>query len=168
LNDAESENAVKTRAKAQAMHPEETWLLLEAGIYIASTRTPHSKKQTKDLEKELVQARMLTARGSVIYLLPEKVYADNIGEKHPDAVVDGEIMEFKTITGNVREIERRFKESRLKSEQVFFHILSDLTRREVTRKLSGVIRRKDYQKGVVIAFFAQSSEMYFWDINDLR
>jgi hypothetical protein len=58
------------------------------------------------LEKELAQARILAALGHTIYLPPEQGTRKT---KHPDAIVDGLIMEFKTITGNIKEGSREFQ-----------------------------------------------------------
>lgn len=160
--------AQRTKERAEALYPLETWLQLEERIFTAASRQPRSKNQELVLEKELVQARVLTAQGSTVYLLPEVVDPAHIGIKYPDAVVDGYVMEFKTITGSVRQIEERFKESREKADRVFFKIDAPLTHHEVTRKLSGIITRKAYSGGVVIAYFTETSELFYWNVDDLR
>jgi hypothetical protein len=159
--------AQRTRERAEAFYPLEAWQEIETHIFIAASRQPRSNNQERVLDKELIQARILTARGSTVYLLPEVVDPANIGIKYPDAIVDGYVMEFKTITGSVREIERRFKESREKAERVFFKINAPLTRHEVTRKLSGIITRKAYCDGVVIAYFTETAEFCYWNVDDL-
>jgi hypothetical protein len=163
----EENAAQRTRELAAILYPLETWLQLEERIFTAASRQPRSKNQELVLKKELVQARILTAQGSTVYLLPEVVDPANIGIKYPDAVVDGYVMEFKTITGNVREIERRFKESREKADRVFFKIDAPLTHHEVTRKLSGIITRKAYCGGVIIAYFTETAELCYWNVDDL-
>ena len=166
--DQHADNAQRAKAEAEHRYPFEIWRELEEGIFIAGSREPRSNNQEKILEKELAQARILAAQGSVIYLLPEIVDPDLSGVKHPDAVVNGFIMEFKTITGGIRQIEEHFRKSRLKAENVYFKIDSALTRREVARKLSGVIKEKGYQSGIIIAYFTDIQSLVYWNVTDLR
>jgi len=123
---------------------------------------PRSAEQINVLEKELLQARILADRGSTVYLLPEMPQPGIKHVKHPDAVVDGYIMEFKTITGSIRQVEERYKEARVKTENIFLKIDTSLSRHEVTRKLSGYIQRKGYTGGIILAYFTQSGEFYQW------
>jgi methionine salvage enolase-phosphatase E1 len=103
-----------------------------------------------------------------VYLLPESVDPARDGVKHPDAIVDGSVVEFKTITGKVRQIEEHFKESRKKANIVFFKIDSPLSKEAVIKKLEGVILQKGYHGGQVIAYFSETAQLYYWDIDDLR
>jgi hypothetical protein len=75
-------------------------------------------------------------------------------------------MEFKTITGNIREVEKRFKESRMKADRVFFKIASSLSNDEVIKKLKWVIMQKSYFGGQIIVYITESGKLYFWDVND--
>ncbi|GMO41745.1 MAG: hypothetical protein Pg6C_02760 [Treponemataceae bacterium] len=134
MTEQERMNADRAAAKAAALYPRETWREIEERIFIAASREPKSKNQEQVLNKELVQARILKLRGSCIYLLPEVISQESVGEKFPDAVVDGFLTEFKTVTGNLREIEKRFKESRKKAERVFFKVDSPLATDAVKRK----------------------------------
>jgi hypothetical protein len=77
------------------------------------------------------------------------------------------MMEFKTITGSVRQVEERYKEARAKTDSVFLRIDAPLTRHEVTRKLSGYIERKGYSGGTVLVYFTQSGEFYQWRESEL-
>jgi hypothetical protein len=154
----------KAREKAVSLYPSETWREIEERIFIAVSREPRGKNQRQVLEKELVQARILTARGSTVYFLPE---IGPSGQKHPDTITDGYLMEFKTISGSVRQIEKHFKESREKADRVFFKIDSPLTRHAVARKLVGLITAKSYSGGLVMAYFSESSELYYWDVDSL-
>jgi hypothetical protein len=154
--------------KAAELFPNAVWIKIEEQIYLPEARQPKSNNQEKVLEKELIQARILASRGSTVYLLPEISDSSNIGVKHPDAVVDGYVMEFKTITGGIREIEKRFKESRKKADRVFFKIDSDLTQEAVLRKLIDKIRKSGYSGGMVIAHFTSTGKTYFWDIDHIK
>jgi hypothetical protein len=85
--------AERARDKAASLFPNETWREIEPGIFIAAGREPRVKNQRQVIEKELAQARILTARGSAVYLLLEITDPARDGVKHPDAVVDGYLME---------------------------------------------------------------------------
>jgi hypothetical protein len=167
INDI-TERAQKAKEKAVSLYPLESWLEIEAHIFITESRQPVNKNQQRVLDKELVQARILTSRGSTVYLLPEVIDPARLGVKYPDAVVDGFIMEFKTITGSIREIEKRFKESRRKADQVFFKIDSPLVPNEVRRKLSQSIIQKGYPHGLIIAYFTETGHLQYWDVQDLK
>ena len=80
---------------------------------------PRSAEQINILEKELQQARILVERGSTVYFLPEIPLSNEKHIKYPDAVVDGYVMEFKTITGSIRQVEVRYKEARVKAAYIF-------------------------------------------------
>jgi hypothetical protein len=139
------------------------WEQIDEHIFLAVSRKPINSNQKQILAKELRQAAILARAGKTIYLLPEGGVE---GEKRPDAVVDNLIMEFKTITGNIREIERRYKEVRRKAEHVFIKIDSPLSRHDVSRKLADVIRRKAYQSGFIWVYFTVSDELFFWSVSD--
>jgi len=161
------ENANKTDDLARNLYPNEKWEPLEAGIFIAKSRMPRSAEQINVLEKELRQARILVDRGSTVYLLPEIVHPVEKHVKYPDAVVDGYIMEFKTITGSIRQVEERYKEARVKSEHIFIKIDAPLSRHDVSRKLSGYIQRKGYKGGVIFVYFSESGEFFKWTEKEL-
>jgi hypothetical protein len=102
----ESENAQAAAALAGRLFPHEIWNEAVPGVYIAENRQPRGKNQRQILTKELIQARILADLGNVVYLLPEIGIS---GAKHADAVVNGWVMEFKTITGNIRKVAENFK-----------------------------------------------------------
>jgi hypothetical protein len=151
--------------KAAELFPNAVWVKIEEQIYLPESRQPKSNNQEKVLEKELIQARILVSRGSTVYFLPE---TEGTGIKHPDAVVDGYVVEFKTITGNIREIEKRFKEARLKAENIFFKIDSSLTKEDVLNKLKWVSIQKGYHGGRITAYFSENEKMYYWNIDDFK
>jgi hypothetical protein len=55
-----------------------------------------------------------------------------------------------------------FYRRRAKAAYVFIKIDSPLSRHDVTRKLSGYIKRKGYSGGVILAYFTQSGEFNQW------
>jgi hypothetical protein len=158
----------ETREKAVRLFPLETWRELEERIFIACSREPRSNGQRKTLKKELIQTRILTAQGSVVYLLPEIVDPTKQGEKHPDAVVDGFLTEFKTITGKVDRIGEYFEDSRKKADHIFYKIDCSLSKEAVMKHLEGIILKRGYCGGQVIAYFAETSRLYYWDVDDLK
>jgi hypothetical protein len=161
------ENAAKASELARTLYPHEKWEVLEAGIFIAKSRMPRSVEQIHILEKELRQARILADRGSTVYLLPETAHPHEKHVKYPDAVVDGYIMEFKTVTGSIRQVEERYKEARAKAEHIFLKIDASLSRHDVTRKLSGYIQRKGYRGGILFTYFTNSGEFHQWTETEL-
>jgi hypothetical protein len=156
-------NAQKAREMVEYLFPDETWIPEAEGVFRAYSRTPKSDDQRHVLDKEITQARILAGLGSVIYLLPEVEF----GKKHPDAVVDGVIMEFKTITGSIRQVGERFNDARKKANHVFFKIDSALSKHSVARKLAGIISKRGYQGGKIIAYFSATGEICYWNIDDL-
>jgi hypothetical protein len=161
-------NAEKALQTAKGLYPYEKWEILEARIFIAKSRMPRSAEQINVLEKELRQARLLVDRGSTVYLLPENPHSGEKHIKYPDAVVDGQIMEFKTITGSIRQVEVRYKEARAKSLYIFMKIDAQISCQDFTRKLSGYIKRKGFIGGAILAYFTQSGEFQQWTEEELR
>jgi hypothetical protein len=157
--------AQQAQAKATSLFPRETWLEIEERIFLAESSQPRGKTQHQVLHKELAQARILTAQGSTVYLLPE---IGPSGIRHPDAVVDGYLMEFKTITGTIREVERRFKAARHQADRVFLKIDAPLTQEAVLRKIIDKTRKSDYSGGLVIVHFTATGKPYCWNIDRLH
>jgi hypothetical protein len=162
--DSAVENARKAKELAGSRYPGVSWIPVEPNIYLAPSRAPKSDEQTATLAKELVQARLLASRGHTVYLLPEDGPRKT---KRPDAIVDGLVMEFKTITGNIRKVSENFKDAREKAENVFLKIDAPLGRHAVTGRLSGVIKAKGYTSGVIWVYFTNTGEMNYWTVNAL-
>jgi hypothetical protein len=161
------QNAEKSLALAKGLYPHEKWEQVENGIFIAKSRIPRSADQMNVIEKELRQARILVERGSMVYLLPENTNPHEKHRKYPDAVVDGSIMEFKSIVGSKRQVKIRYKEARAKTTNIFFKIDADLTKQEVIRELSRYIKKKGYAGGTILVYFSKNGELHKWDENEL-
>ena len=157
------DKAQRTQELAVSLYPLETWREIEARIFIAGEREPNSNNQKRAFEKELVQARILADMGSMVYFLPEKG-----GGKHPDAVVDGYITEFKTVTGNINRIEEHYRSSRMKAERIFFKIDSDLSPEAVLSKIIDRVRKGKREGGHIIAHFTHTGKTYFWEEDRLK
>jgi hypothetical protein len=150
---------------ADKLFPGEVWVEVAPGIHIATSRIPRSQDQVVIFEKELAQARILATLGHRVYLLPE------IGPrkvKHPDAVVDGLIMEFKTITGNIRKVKENYKAARKKADNVFLKIDTAFTPEQVLGTLIGTLRRGNYANGLIIVYFTGLKKIYYWDTKTIK
>jgi hypothetical protein len=100
----------------------------------------------------------LAALGHTVYLLPE---FDPRKTKHPDAIVDGLFMEFKTVSGNERKIKEKYKEAREKAENVFLQIDPPFSHRTVASRLSGSIRGKAYKSGLIWVYLKDTGKMVY-------
>jgi hypothetical protein len=158
-------NAQSTQELASRLFPNEKWINVDQHIFMAASRSPRSRNQSKILEKELAQARILTALCHTVYLLPEfgpqKI-------KHPDAIVDGKIMEFKTVSGNKKKIDENYKEARKKAENVFLQINPHYSHKTVAGRLSDIIRRKSYKSGLIWVYFKNTGKMVYWTVEGLK
>jgi len=66
----------------------------------------------------------------------------------PDALVNGRLFEFKTVTGSIDKVERRFRESREQGQNVFIRVLNpDISRQSVIRKMYNVVNDPKYTGG---------------------
>ena len=76
-------------------------IIIPKGVMIAESRIPRSYDQREILRKELRQAGMLANIGYSVFLIPE-----NAGYKirPKDAVVNGQLFEFRNITGNKKHL----------------------------------------------------------------
>ena len=124
---------------------------------MAASHAPRSSRQSEILEQELSQACILAALDHTVYLLPEFGPRKT---KHPDAIVDDLIIEFKTVSGNEKKIKEKYKETREKAENVFLQIDPPFSHRTVVRKLSGSIRGKGYKLGL-IWYTSNTTEKWF-------
>ena len=158
-------NTQKSKELAFKLFPNEQWIGIDQCIFMAASRAPRSIRQSEILDHELAQARILAVLGHTVFLLPEFGPRKT---KHPDAIVNGFIMEFKTVTGNERKIKEKFKEARKKADNVFLQIDPPFSHRTVARKLAGVIKGKNYSSGLIWVYFTQSGKMVYWSVEGLK
>ena len=158
-------NAKNAKELVSRLFPNEQWIGIDQQIFMAASRAPRSGRQSEILNQELSQARILAALGHTVYLLPEFGPRKT---KHPDAIVDGLIMEFKTVSGNERKIKEKYKEAREKAENVFLQIDPSFSQRTVASKLSGTIRGKSYKSGLIWVYFKQTGKMVYWTVEGLK
>jgi hypothetical protein len=150
-------------------------------IKIAKSRiTPTKGKEhisdndAKTVTKELRQARVLTSMGASVYILPKIKDAQGRYVPGPDALVNGTLYEFKTITGAFKRLETRFRESRDQGENVYIRFMKDsITRNDVMDKMYRIINSSEYTggyKGTLIFSIRQGGQekVYYIKINDLK
>jgi hypothetical protein len=125
------------------------------------------------------QVRILTGRGSVAYFLPEKFTEGEAGLRCADTVIDGEIVELKTVTGTRATLSKDFKKgykqgaslikdhANIQSHSVFVRLFSDLTVDSVKAKIAGELKAR-YDSGIFICFFETRAELHQWTYSELR
>jgi hypothetical protein len=137
------------------------------------------RREPDKWEREMSQARILTSRGSVAYFLPERLKRGEIGNLCADLVLDGEVVEMKTISGTRTTLGGKFKHgykqgalllkssSLSKKHSVFIRLLSDISIGSVKAKIAGELKNR-YDEGTLICYFEKTKELYTWSYEELR
>jgi len=166
------ENIGKNETAAQGAFPNEQWVNASSvnikqngpeyempknleNIKIAKSRiTPSKNKKTisdndaRTLAKEIRQAGVLADRGASVFILPKIRAADGRFIPGPDALVNGIFYEFKTVTGGIDMVERRFRQSRDQGQNVFIRVMNpNIIKSDILRKIFGVVNSSDYSGG---------------------
>jgi len=192
------ENMRKNEAAAKSAFPNEQWINASSlkikqkapgfeipknlnNIKIAKSRiTPSKNRKTisdndaKTLAKEIRQAKVLTDRGASVFILPKVKSADGRDISGPDALVNGTLYEFKTITGALKRLETRFRESREQGENVYIRFMKEgITKNDVMDKMYRIINNREYTggcKGNLIFSVRQGSfeALHYIKIKDLK
>jgi len=191
-----SENIQKNEAAAKELFPNETWISAETikirnksdefiipndlnNIKIAKSRIPPKNKspaavkgEERTLTKEIRQGKILTDMWASVFLLPKLKDHNGNYIPGPDALVNGVLFEFKTITGTLDRVEGHFRNSRKQCENVFLKIDNAcLSKSDVTQKIINVMRDPKYTggtKGDLILYISQTRKTYFMKINELK
>ena len=178
-----SENAEKSLALASTLFPGEEWVSHGENTFVARSRLSGSHKEQAKLYREISDARILTSRGSIAYFLPEyEKDGGGINEIHTlraDTVIDGAVVELKTISGNRatlgKSFRRGYKQGRslLKrygitaEHSVFLRLFTPFTIESVRAKLAGELKNST-DTGCCICYFEASGELFTWDYDELR
>ncbi|GHV13840.1 hypothetical protein FACS189491_09360 [Spirochaetia bacterium] len=178
-----SPNAEKSRNLAAALFPGEEWVAHGENIFVARSRLTGGHKEQAKLYREISDARILTSRGSVAYFLPEyEKDGGEVNEIHTlraDTVIDGAVVELKTISGNRatlgKSFRRGYKQGRslLKKQgitaehSVFLRLFTPFTIESVRAKLAGELKSTT-DKGRCICYFEAFGKLYSWDYDELR
>jgi hypothetical protein len=119
----------------------------------------------------------------VAYFLPE-IEKDRDEDKeihslHADTVIDGAIVELKTVSGNRatlgKSFRRGYKQGRsllkkhaiIAEHSVFLRLFTPFPIESVRGKLAGELKNST-DKGRCICYFEATEEFYSWDYDELR
>ena len=172
-------NAEKSHFLAKTLFPKEEWIATEHNIWVAKSRLSQEQIEPKKWNREMTQVRILTNRGSIAFFLPEKLKHGEKGSKSADLVLNGEVVEMKTISGGRATLGGKFKYgykqgalllkdcTLTKKHSVFIRLLSDLSVKSVRTKISGELKNR-FDEGSFICFFEKTGKLYSWTYNELR
>jgi len=178
-----SMNAEKSFSLASALFPLEQWIPIEPNIWVAESRLAVKYREPDKWEREMAQVRILTSRGSVAYFLPESERKSEPNKRYPDMVLDGTILEIKTVSGTIKtlglEFKRGYKQGKSlisanlptnyppQGHSVFIHLMSDLKMEAVRAKIAGELKNR-MDEGRFICLFDHSGELFSWSYAELR
>lgn len=142
-------------------------LVIPENVKVAEFRIPFNSDQREILRKELRQAEILTNQGCSVYLIPERAA---YGLRPKDAVVNGLLFEFRTVTGNARTMEGEFRDAKKKGVDVnvFIHIESNICYNEAKRRIKLAINDHPEYKGLIILSLLSEEKLYIWDTDKFR
>jgi len=164
---------------AKTLFPNEEWIPTEPNIWVAKSRLSQERKEPKKWEKEMSQVKILTSRGSIAYFLPEIEIKGENGRRSADLVLDGEVVEMKTITGGRETLGGKFKHGYnqgaillknckiTKKHSVFIRLLSDIPLKSVKAKIAGELKNR-FDEGRFICFYEKTKELHIWTYDELR
>jgi len=101
-----------THELASILFPNEEWIQQSENIFVTKSRLFGSYKERAKLYREISDIRILTKLGSIAFFLPECLKHDTEDEHynmHADTVVDGTIVELKTVSGNRVTLGKSFR-----------------------------------------------------------
>jgi hypothetical protein len=172
-------NIEKSRALAAALFPFEEWISIENNIWVAKSRIIQKKREPEKWKREMSQIRILTGRGSVAYFLPELEIKGKTGMRCADLILDGEIMEIKTVSGTRATLGGEFRlaykqgaslmagKAGLSEHSVFIRLKTDLSLISVMSKIAGELKNRS-DKGRFICYFEKSKDLHSWTYEELR
>jgi len=132
----------------------------------------------------MTQVKILTNRGSVAFFLPERVFQGEKGSKTADIVLDGVVLEMKTISGSRATLGGKFKKGYKqgaillqkctrygvqtpKEHSVFIRLLADIPVKSVKAQIAGQLKYR-YDNGNFICYFEKTGELHTWTYDELR
>jgi len=178
-------NTEKSLILASKLFPHEEWIPHGEGIFVAKSRFSGGHKEQAKLYREIADVRILTGRGSEAYFLPERpekeetVSEEEIHNMHADTVIDGVIVEIKTVSGNRatlgKSFRRGYKQGRslLKKHgitaehSVFIRVFTPFSVESVRAKIAGELKNST-DEGCCICYFEATEELYYWTYDELR
>jgi len=176
-------NAEKSFALASVLFPNEEWIPKENNIWVAKSRLIEEFKEPEKWEREMSQVRILTDRGSVAFFLPESEKNSEPNKRYPDMVLDGTVLEIKSVSGTIKtlglEFKRGYKQGQsllatnlpknypTQGHSVYIQLISNLKIEAVKAKIAGELKNR-MDEGRFICFLECSKELYSWTYNELR
>jgi hypothetical protein len=176
-------NAEKSLALASVLFPGEEWVAHGENIFVAKSRLSGGHKEQAKLYREISDVRILTNLGGVAYFLPEREQDEGEAEGrhslHADAVIDGAVVELKTISGNRatlgKSFRRGYKQGRsllrkhgvTADHSVFLRLFTPFAVESVRAKLAGELKNTT-DKGCCICYFEAAEKLLIWDYDELR
>ena len=173
----------KSLTLATALFPNEQWIPTEANIWVAKSRLIEKNREPEKWEREMSQVRILTGRGSVAYFLPESENRGEPNKRYPDMVLDGTVLEIKSVSGTIKtlglEFKRGYKQGQSllatnlpanyppQGHSVFIQLTSNIKIEAVKAKIAGELKNR-MDEGSFICFFEQSRGLYYWTYTELR
>jgi hypothetical protein len=160
------ENFISEISEIQAAKKYTKGLIIPKNVKVAESRLPVNSEQRRILRKELRQTEILARLGNAVYLIPERAA---YGERPKDAVVNGELFEFKTVTGNARTLEWEFRKAKRKGDDVnvFINVESGVSRNETEHRIKLVLdRHPEFIGKIVISW--RGGKPHFGDTNSFR
>jgi hypothetical protein len=178
-------NAEKSFVLASTMFPFEEWIPHGENIFVAKSRLIGGHKEQAKLFREIADVRILTGRGSVAYFLPERTdnnktkRNEQIHSMHADTVIDGVVVEIKTVSGNRATLGKSFRRgykqgtSLLKKHEitadhsVFLRIFTPFSVESIRAKIAGELKNYN-DRGYCICYLEPTEEIYFWTYSELK
>ena len=172
-------NIEKSQALASALFPSEEWIPKEANVWIAKSRLIEEYREPDKWEREMSQVRILTGRGSVAYFLPEQEIKGESGKRCADLVLDGEIMEMKTVSGTRATLGGEFRLAykqgasllsgnvAAQEHSVFIRLKTNMSIISVMSKIAGELKGR-LGHGRFICYFEAHGDLYSWTYEELR
>jgi len=172
-------NVQNSQGLASHLFPNEQWVPTETNIWVAQSRLIEEYREPEKWKREMSQVRILIGRGSVAYFLPELEIKGEKGKKYADLVLDGEVLEMKTVSGTRATLGTQFKYgykqgslltkncALTKEHSVFIWLMSDISVGSVKAKIAGELKNRP-DRGRFICYFETSGELHSWTYEELR
>ncbi|GHV15295.1 hypothetical protein FACS189491_12190 [Spirochaetia bacterium] len=172
-------NTEKSFSLASALFPGEEWVFKEPNIWVARSRLPEEYREKDKWGREMSQVRILTNRGSIAYFLPELNKGGEAEKLCADLVLDGIVMEMKTVTGTRATLGTEFRFAYrqgavllsgypgIEAHSVFIRLKSDLSVGSVKAKIAGELKNRT-DPGDFVCYFENIGQLYAWNYEELK